>query len=107
MPETQAGVSQDPADHLERVYAGVLGKLIGVYLGRPFEGWSHRHILDHLGPIHHYVHDKLWEPLVVTDDDIAGPFTFIRAIEEHPSNNGGKRLSVFIPSYSIVYSTLS
>ena len=25
-----------PADYLERVYAGVLGKLIGVYLGRPF-----------------------------------------------------------------------
>ena len=25
--------------YLERVYAGVLGKIIGVYLGRPFEGW--------------------------------------------------------------------
>ena len=25
----------------EKVYAGVLGKLIGVYLGRPFEQWSH------------------------------------------------------------------
>ena len=23
----------------EPVYAGVLGKIIGVYLGRPFEGW--------------------------------------------------------------------
>ena len=27
-----------PNDYLPRVYAGVLGKLIGVYLGRPFEG---------------------------------------------------------------------
>jgi hypothetical protein len=27
-----------PADYVERVYAGVLGKMIGVYLGRPFEG---------------------------------------------------------------------
>jgi hypothetical protein len=27
-----------PTDYLERVYAGVLGKIIGVYLGRPFEG---------------------------------------------------------------------
>ena len=26
-----------PADYTEKVYAGVLGKLIGVYLGRPFE----------------------------------------------------------------------
>ena len=27
-----------PADYAERIYAGVLGKIIGVYLGRPFEG---------------------------------------------------------------------
>ena len=26
-------------DYEEKVYAGVLGKIIGVYLGRPFEGW--------------------------------------------------------------------
>ena len=31
-----------PDDYLERVYAGVLGKLIGVYLERPFEGWTHQ-----------------------------------------------------------------
>jgi len=30
-----------PADYTERVYAGVLGKIIGVYLGRPFEGWTY------------------------------------------------------------------
>ena len=29
-------------DICERVYAGVLGKIIGVYLGRPFEGWTPR-----------------------------------------------------------------
>ncbi|KAK8017136.1 ADP-ribosylglycohydrolase [Apiospora marii] len=87
--EQPVGPSLDPADHLERIYAGVLGKLIGVYLGRPFEGWSHRHILNQLGPIHYYVHDRLGQPLVVTDDDIAGPFTFIRAIEEHPGGPDG------------------
>ena len=27
-----------PNDYLERVYAGVLGKLIGVYLGTPLRG---------------------------------------------------------------------
>jgi hypothetical protein len=31
-----------PIDYAERVYAGVLGKIIGVYLGRPFEGWTCR-----------------------------------------------------------------
>lgn len=88
-----------PNDYLERVYAGVLGKLIGVYLGRPFEGWTHQRVMEVLGPIHYYVHDHPkvpafpWDPsstsnkgdmpLVVTDDDVSGTFTFVRALEEH------------------------
>ncbi len=72
-----------PSDYLERVYAGVLGKIIGVYLGRPFEQWSYQRIMADLGTITSYVHDKLGVPLVVTDDDIAGTFTFLRALEEH------------------------
>ena len=72
-----------PADYLERVYAGVLGKLIGVYLGRPFEGWTYQRIIQELGPIEYYVHDRLKVPLVVTDDDVSGTFTFVRALAEH------------------------
>ena len=72
-----------PADYPERAYAAVLGKLIGVYLGRPFENWTYRRIIRDLGPIEYYVHDRLECPLVVTDDDVAGTFTFIRALEEH------------------------
>ncbi|GAB5430059.1 MAG: ADP-ribosylglycohydrolase family protein [Devosia indica] len=72
-----------PNDYLERVYAGVLGKLVGVYLGRPFEGWTYQRIMEELGPIEYYVHDKLNQPLVVTDDDVAGTFTFIRALEDY------------------------
>ena len=72
-----------PADYEERVYAGVLGKLIGVYLGRPFEGWDYARIVRELGPVTDYVHDRLAVPLIVTDDDIAGTFTFIRALEDH------------------------
>ncbi len=72
-----------PADYLERVYAGVLGKLIGVYLGRPFEGWTYQRIMKELGPIDYYVHDRLGAPLVVTDDDVSGTFTFVRALAEH------------------------
>ena len=30
-----------------------------------------------------YVHERLNCPLVVTDDDVAGTFTFIRALEDH------------------------
>ena len=67
----------------EKVYAGVLGKLIGVYLGRPFEQWTHERILEELGEINYYVNEKLNVPLVVTDDDITGTFTFLRALREN------------------------
>lgn len=72
-----------PPDYIERVYAGVLGKIIGVYLGRPFEGWTYEKIMEKLGEISYYVHDRLGVPLVVTDDDIAGTFTFLRALPDH------------------------
>ena len=72
-----------PADYLERVYAGVLGKLIGVFLGRPIEGWSYERIVEELGPIEYYVNERLNQPLVVTDDDVGGTFTFVRALEDY------------------------
>lgn len=72
-----------PNDYIERVYAGVLGKIIGVYLGRPFEGWTYEAIMAELGEIWYYVHDKLGVPLVVTDDDISGTFTFLRALPDY------------------------
>ena len=72
-----------PSDYLERVYAGVLGKIIGVYLGRPFEGWKHQRILSELGEIWDYQHERLGVPLVVADDDISGTFTFLRALPDH------------------------
>lgn len=76
-----------PADYLVRVYAGVLGKVIGVYLGRPFEGWTHAGIVAELGHIRHYVHTHFpgfaQRPPVVTDDDVSGTFTFIQALAEH------------------------
>lgn len=72
-----------PPDYLERTYAGVLGKLIGVYLGRPFEGWWYDDIMKKLGEINGYVHDRLGMPLIVTDDDISGTFTFLRALPDY------------------------
>jgi len=72
-----------PHDYEERVYAGVLGKIIGVYLGRPFEGWTYEQILERLGEVDYYVHEKLGVPLIVTDDDISGTFTFLRALQDY------------------------
>jgi ADP-ribosylglycohydrolase len=75
-----------PPDYETRVYAGVLGKIIGVYLGRPFEGWSYDRIMARLGEIQYYVHEQLNKPLIVTDDDISGTFTFVRALEDYGNN---------------------
>src|SRR5579883_2508122 len=77
-----------PHDYVERVYAGVLGKIIGVYLGRPFEGWPYERISAELGEIEYYVHERgdvalKTRMLVVTDDDIAGTFTFLRALPDY------------------------
>jgi ADP-ribosylglycohydrolase len=71
-----------PHDYLEHIYAGVLGKIIGVYLGRPFEGWTYEKIMAELGEVWYYVHEKQGVPLIVTDDDISGTFTFLRALPD-------------------------
>ena len=72
-----------PPDYVERVYAGVLGKIIAVYLGRPIEGWSYEQIMKRFGEINYYVHEALDEPLIVTDDDLSGTFTFVRAMPDY------------------------
>jgi ADP-ribosylglycohydrolase len=72
-----------PNDYQERVYAGVLGKLIGVYLGRPVEGWSYEEITEIHGEVDHYLPGRFGGPLIATDDDITGTFTFLRAFEDH------------------------
>ncbi|HEY3289055.1 MAG TPA: ADP-ribosylglycohydrolase family protein, partial [Anaerolineae bacterium] len=78
-----------PTDYLERIYAGVLGKIIGVYLGRPFEGWTYERIQRELGEITSYVNDRIAHhpPLIVTDDDITGTFTFLRALPDYGNNS--------------------
>ena len=69
-------------EYEEKVYSGVLGKIIGVYLGRPFEGWWYDRIIKELGPINYYVNDKLNMPIQITDDDLTGTFRFINALKD-------------------------
>jgi ADP-ribosylglycohydrolase len=66
----------------ELVYAGVLGKVIGVYMGRPFEGWWKDALVKRWGLVNRYVHEDQGVPLVVADDDITGTFTFARILED-------------------------
>lgn len=72
-----------PPDYPERVYAGLLGKLIGVYMGRPIEGWTYERISAEIGEVWGYVNDRFGVPLIVTDDDISGTLAFLRALPEH------------------------
>jgi ADP-ribosylglycohydrolase len=99
-----------PADYTERVYAGVLGKIIGVYLGRPFEGWTYDRIMAELGEVWYYVHEKRGVPLVVTDDDISGTFTFVRALPDYgntrelsPAQIGQTWLNYIIENRAILW----
>src|SRR5690349_11862808 len=104
-----------PPDYPERVYAGVLGKIIGVYLGRPFEGWTHEQIVANLGEIKYYVNDRHDLPvrnhqLVVTDDDISGTFTFLRALPDYnnspnltPAQIGQTWLNYIIENRTILW----
>jgi ADP-ribosylglycohydrolase len=81
-----------PHDYAERIYAGVLGKLIGVYLGRPFEGRTYERIMAELGEVRYYVNDRADVPLrnrpLVVADDISGTFTFLRALPDHGNQRG-------------------
>lgn len=99
-----------PQDYTERVYAGVLGKIIGVYLGRPFEGWSYDRIMNELGEINSYVHERFGGPLVVTDDDISGTFTFLRSLPDYgnipdltPAQIGQSWLNYIIEGRTILW----
>lgn len=63
---------------LERTYAGVLGKMTGVFLGRPVEGWSAARIAREHGAGDGW---PVAAPEVVADDDLSGAFAFVRALE--------------------------
>lgn len=67
----------------EKIYAGVLGKTIGVYMGRPVEGWDYQEIREKFNEILYYPHKSIGVPLIVADDDISGTFGFMRALEDY------------------------
>jgi ADP-ribosylglycohydrolase len=80
---------QLPPDYAERVYAGWLGKCIGVRFGAPLENWTYEEIRDNLGELTGYVTEdrgKIFKP----DDDTAVPMILIRALED---NNADIHLS--------------
>ncbi len=67
-------------NYVERVYAGILGKAIGVRYGEPVEMWTYEKIKRVYGELDGYVTDSRG---LAADDDINGTFFFIRALEDY------------------------
>lgn len=68
-----------PKDYFERVYAGWLGKIIGIRLGAPIEGWSYDRIRNVYGELDGY---PVSYKCFAADDDSNGPLFLSRALED-------------------------
>ncbi len=66
-------------DYVERLYAGWLGKIIGVRFGAQVEGWEYETIKKIYGKLDGYVIDY---NDFAADDDTNGPLFFIRALQD-------------------------
>lgn len=79
--------------YAQRVYASVVGKILGVYLGRPVEGWPYARVQAQFGRITDFPAFQLGEPLIVADDDISASFLFTRVIEDDLSSVSAEGIS--------------
>ncbi len=69
-----------PKDYVEKVYAGWLGKVIGVRHGANIEQWRYDQIERAFGEITTYPHTF---KNFAADDDTNGPVHFLRALEDY------------------------
>ena len=72
-------IANNKEEYIEKVYAGWLGKLIGVRHGANIEGWSYDKIQKTYGEIEDYIVDF---KNFAADDDINGPLFFQRALDD-------------------------
>ncbi len=68
-------------DYIQKTYAGWLGKVIGIRMGAPIEGWSREKIAKFYG-------DEMKDYVVdyqdfAADDDSNGPIFFVRGLEHY------------------------
>ncbi|MDD3796312.1 MAG: ADP-ribosylglycohydrolase family protein, partial [Lachnospiraceae bacterium] len=66
-------------EYIDGIYAGWLGKIIGIRLGAPVEGWSYEQIRDIYGAPDGY---PVEYRDFAADDDSNGPLFFLRALED-------------------------
>nr|PZN57059.1 MAG: hypothetical protein DIU68_04950 [Chloroflexota bacterium] len=87
-----------PADYDVRVYAGWLGKCIGVRFGAPLESWTYEEIRNNLGELEWYAYGeqgKVFKP----DDDTATPMVYIRALEDYGLHPTAEQLGDTLLNY--------
>ena len=65
--------------YIERIYSGWLGKIIGIRLGAPIEGWTYEKIANVYGEVNGYLVDYRD---FAADDDSNGPIFFLRGLED-------------------------
>lgn len=80
LEKNRTGLRPLPEDYVERVYAGWVGKVIGVRHGGNIEQWSYDRIEKAFGEITGYLHDF---KNFAADDDTNGPMFFLRALEDY------------------------
>lgn len=70
-----------PPDYAERVYAGWLGKCIGVRFGAPTESLTYHDIQRLYGTLTDYLQTdpRVFHP----DDDLTGPILFLRTLDDY------------------------
>ncbi|MBI9048906.1 MAG: ADP-ribosylglycohydrolase family protein [Anaerolineaceae bacterium] len=87
-----------PENYQEKVYAGWLGKCIGVRFGAPIENWTYHQIQDFIGEIDSYLpiaEGKIFQP----DDDTSVPLIFLRAIEDYGENVSAEQMGKTLLNY--------
>ena len=66
-------------EYIEQIYAGWLGKIIGIRLGASIEGWTYEKIKNIYGELSGYPVDY---KRFAADDDSNGPLFFLKALED-------------------------
>ena len=67
-----------------KIYGSWLGKLIGIRLGAPIEGWTGPEVRATYTPVRGYVTDY---GQFAADDDANCPLFFVRGMEDHALDN--------------------
>ncbi len=91
---------KDYPSYLYKVYSSWLGKIIGIRLGAPVEGWTDEKIKEKYHDRHGYLLDY---GIFAADDDSNGPLFFVRALlkkNEITSEDIGNVFLNYIQEYS-------